>query len=103
MSPDLPPISDHGFMRIIREQVALPKPMSQIAMDLGVEVDDLCEWIMKYKEPKPHKPVDNTKYGAAIAFDGRVIRDASDLAHEAARFKAWKRQHDGAKAARETA
>lgn len=98
---NLPPITDHAFMREIRRHVAMPKPMSQIAADLGVDVDDLCAWIMAYREPKKHKPVDNSKYGPAIAFDGRPIRADCDLTQEAQRFKAWKRQHDGAKAARE--
>jgi transposase-like protein len=99
--PCLPPITDHAFMRLVRERCKnMDRSMAEIAEELGCNVDDLVRWIMAYREPKKHRSVDTTKYGPAIAFDGRAIRTNADLSSEAARFKAWKRQHDGAKAAR---
>jgi hypothetical protein len=102
--PCLPPITDHAFMRLVRKRCEdMSRSMAEIASELGCDVDDLCRWIMTYREPKKHRSVDTSKRGPAIAFDGRSITSHNDLSHEAARFKAWKRQHDGAARAREDA
>ena len=102
--PNLPPLHDHAFYKLVQKRCEdMSRSMDEIAGELGCTADELCRWIMAYREPKKHRSVDTTKYGPAIAFDGRSIRTHGDLSQEAARFKAWKRQHDGAKAARETA
>ena len=65
---NLPPLNDHAFFREVRRHCEdMSRSMSEIAADLGVDVDDLCRWIMAYKAPKAHKTVDNSKYGPAIA------------------------------------
>lgn len=93
-SKNLPPLSDHAFMRTIRQQVATPKPMSRIALELGVDVDDLCAWIMAYKEPK-RKPYVN-RMSEPVTYAGRAIRSDDDYRKAAARYAAWKRAKEGA-------
>lgn len=94
--PNLPPITDHAFMRLVRKRCEdMSRSMAEIATELGCDVDDLCRWIMAYREPQRPKPYVN-KYGPAISFDGRTIASNGDLSNEAARFKAWKRSHEGA-------
>lgn len=64
----LPRLSDHDFARMLRakcEDYSLS--MAEIAAELGCTPQELCNWIFAYKEPKPHKTVDNSKYGPAIA------------------------------------
>lgn len=92
-SKNLPEITDHAFMRMLREQCATPKPMSRIAIELGVDVDDLCAWILAYKEPK-RKPYVN-RMSEPVTYAGMAIRSDDDYRRAAARFAAWKRQHDG--------
>ena len=91
---NLPPITDHAFWRMLRVQCNTDKPMAQIASELGVDVGDLCDWIMRYREPKKvDKPLSNAKYGPAIAPDRSPGANARD-------FIAWKKQHEGAAATR---
>lgn len=96
MTPNLPPLTDHAFMREIRRLVKAepPKPMTRIAADLGVDVDDLCAWIMAYKEPKRKAYVN--RMSEPVTYAGRSIRSDDDYRKAAAKFAAWKRQHDGA-------
>lgn len=93
--PNLPPITDHAFMREVRRQCEnMSKSMEQIATDLGCNVDDLVRWIMLYREPrnKTARPSDfYSKSGPPIAFDGRAIRTDADLSKEAQRFENWRR------------
>lgn len=92
--PCLPPITDHAFMRLVRERCKnMDRSMAEIAEELGCNVDDLCRWIMAYKAPKPHKSVDNSKYGPAIAVDGNQIRSHRVMARQ---FEAWRKSQAGA-------
>lgn len=91
--------TDHELMRLIRNRVDKGIPMTQIAAEIGVEVDDLCDFIMAYKEPRKRK-VDTTKAGPPITLNDKPIRDHWGMSQAAQRFANWKRQHDGAVAAR---
>lgn len=88
---NLPPLTDHAFWRMLRVQCNTNKPMSRIAADLGVDIDDLCAWMMAYTEKVPVK---KKPY---------VNRDSQPAAHEhytlsksAQRFAAWRKQQAGA-------
>jgi hypothetical protein len=98
--PNLPPITDHAFMREVRRHCEdMSRSMEQIAADLGCDVDHLVRWIMLYREPrnKTARPLDYYKKdGPPITFDGRAIRTDSDLYSAAQRFKNWQRSHSGA-------
>ena len=85
MTENRPSIHDHDLMRMVRARVNQdpPIPMTQIASEVGYDVDVLCAWIMAYKEPKKHKPVDNSKYGPAIA-----PRTAANRAKDFVRYRA---------------
>jgi hypothetical protein len=88
----------HELMRLIRKRVDQQIPMTQIASELGVDVDDLCEFIFKYKEPRRRPYV--RKSDPPITIDDSPIRDHWSLSQVAQRFANWKRQHDGAAEAR---
>lgn len=86
---------DHELMRMIRKRVNAGYPMTMIADELGQSVDELCAWIMEYKEPRRERYVNRQSPAQIITLPGTVERDWH---REAERFKAWKRQHDGAAA-----
>lgn len=92
-NPCLPPITDHAFMRLVKKRCEdMSRSMAEIAAELGCDVDDLCRWIMAYREPRVRPAKNNSKYGPPIR--------TAEFGHGAAAFKAWKRQHDGVKATR---
>lgn len=95
---NLPPLSDHAFMRLLRVQVHTTKPMSQIASELGVDLDDLMLWIMDYKDPK--KTAYQNKGAAPIGRTQRAGGNGWSLAEQSRRQSAWERQHAGAAEAR---
>ena len=80
----------HDLMRLIRKRVEAGYPMTMIAAELGYDVDDICAWIMAYREPKRHRYV-NRASPADLHQPARTVEQ-----REAAKFAAWKRQHDGA-------
>lgn len=47
------PGNPQEFWRLLQERAAHepPIPMSQIAAELGYDVDELCAWIMAYRSP----------------------------------------------------
>lgn len=97
--PNLPPITDHAFMREVHRHCDdMSKSMVEIATELGCDVDDLCRWVMAYKAPHRAKPY-RGKSTPAVTYQGRTISSMDDYAHEAAAFKVWKREHDGVVAA----
>ena len=95
---NLPPLTDHAFWRMLRVQCNTTKPMSRIAAELGVDVDDLCAWIMAYREPRKAKEY-QAKYGPPIGAPKRPGNSWTPAA-QSLRHNAWQRQHDGAAAAR---
>lgn len=94
--------NDRRLMGFLRDRVAADAPMTTIAAELGVGVDDLCAWIMAYKEPR-HRYVDNSKGGAAILVSDGPVRDHWSLSESARRFEIWRKSHYGARAARQNA
>lgn len=97
---NLPPLSDHAFMRLLRVQVHTTKPMSQIASELGVDLDDLMLWIMDYTaKPKKQKPyVNRQSPPLAYADPDRSHWSAPQTAQ---RFANWRKAQEGARAALE--
>lgn len=82
---------EHELMRLIRRRVAQQLPMSQIAAELGRDIDDLCAFIMAYREPKRQPYVNRMS-----APGWRQEDDGQDRQ----RLANWKRAHDGAVKAR---
>lgn len=95
---NLPPLSDHAFMRLLRVQVHTTKPMSQIASELGVALPDLLQWIEDYREPK--RTTYQNKGAAPIGKTQRAGGNGWSLAEQARRQTMWERQHAGAAEAR---
>lgn len=95
---NLPPLSDHAFMRLLRVQVHTTKPMSQIASELGVDLDDLMAWVMAYKDPK--KAIYLNKGADPIGKTQRAGGNGWSLAEQSRRQSAWERQRAGAAEAR---
>lgn len=97
---NLPPLTDHAFMRALRLQCNTTKPMSRIAAELGVDVDALCAWIMAYTaKPKAKaKPYVN-RQSPAIEYS-HVDKDRYGASRTAQRFAAWRKQQEGARATR---
>lgn len=90
---NLPPLNDHAFWRLLRVQCNCDKPMSQIASELGVDVDDLCAWIMDYKAPK-NKPYIN-RQSPPLAHS-HVDKDRYSAPQAAQRFANWRKAREGA-------
>lgn len=88
---------DTEKMRLIRRRVEAGYPMSGIARELGEDVDELCAWIMAYKEPRPNRYVNRQSPAQVVTLPKSVERDWDS---EVEKFKAWKRARDGAAATR---
>ncbi len=91
---NLPPITDHAFMRMLRDQCRTTKPMSRIAAELGVDVDDLCAWIMEYAPPKRQKPYVNRQSPPLAYAD--PDRSHWSATTNAQRFMNWQKAQKGA-------
>lgn len=100
---NLPPLTDHAFWRMLRVQCNTTKPMSRIAAELGVDVDDLCAWIMAYTEKPAHKPKEYQSKVAEAIGDPKRPGSGWSPAAQVRRQTAWQRQRDGARAAMEMA
>lgn len=85
--------NDRELWKLVRRRVnQLPSiPMTQIAAELGVDIDDLCAWIMAYTEPKP-KP--QYLAGKTLASKGCSVV-AADQRHQN-----WARAREAAAIAR---
>lgn len=90
--PFTPEMNDHELMRLIRKRVAQKPsiPMTQIAAELGTDVDTLCAFIMLYREPD-NRAKEQRK-------NGRPPNKGWDIQAHEQRYAAWKKQHDGAAA-----
>lgn len=97
---NLPPLSDHAFWRMLRLQCNTNKPMTRIAAELGVDIDDLCAWMMAYTEKPQHKAKEyQSKVAGAIGAPNRPGNSWSPAA-QVRRQTAWARQREGAAATR---
>jgi hypothetical protein len=92
---NLPPLSDAAFWRNLRTQTNTTKPMSQIAAELGVDLDDLCAWIMAYTDKPARKPKEYINRDSAPAVHERYTTSQS-----AQRFAAWRKAQEGAASTR---
>ena len=92
---------NHDLMKLVKARVDAEYPMSFIAHELGVDVDDLCRWILHdYREPRvrKHKPYQNK--GATALGEPKRPGNSWSPAEQVRRQSAWQRQRDGAAAAR---
>lgn len=89
---NLPPITDHAFMRLVSKRCEdMSRSMAEIAAELGCSPDELCRWIMSYRQPKA-KPYFNRD--SIPTFE--VSKQAGSDTNDARRFAAWRKQHAGA-------
>jgi hypothetical protein len=88
---DLHP-TNHELMKMVRQRVKQdpPIPMTQIARELGFDVDDLCAWIVAYREPRRPK--------AYLRRDGPPIAALNPADKQ--RLANWQRQREAAAEAR---
>lgn len=93
----LPPITDHAFMRLVSKRCEdMSRSMAEIAAELGCSPDELCRWIMSYRQPKA-KPYFNRE--SIPVFEVSKQGDGADT-NDARRFAAWRKQKAGAAATR---
>lgn len=94
---NLPPLTDHAFMRLVRKRCEdMSRSMAEIAAELGCTPDELCRWIMAYREPRKDKAYVNRDSGPIFA----VGSMAADPGTNARRFSAWRKAQAGAAATR---
>lgn len=89
---------NHTLYRRVQHLVSLKWKWEAIADDAGLvgprRVQDLCEWVLEYREPKK-MPMVNTGYVLGIP-----VKAPSLTAH-GVRLSTWQRQREGARAALE--
>lgn len=92
----LPPITDHAFAQLVKRRCEdMSRSMAEIAAELGSTPDELCRWIMAYKEPRRNKPYVNRQSPAQIT--------TTPHSADAKRFANWRKQREGARTALENA
>lgn len=85
---------NHDLYRRVQHLVRLQWKWERIAADVGLihprAVQDLCEWVLEYREPKK-LPMVNTKH----------VRDvpvrAPSLTSQGVRLSVWQKQRNGAR------
>lgn len=87
---------DHELWALVRKRVAQGMVMTGIADELGLSVDELCAWIMAYREPRPAR-VRNTKA------NGPAVSPHYSLSKDAQRMANWRRSQAAAIVARSKA
>lgn len=91
---------NHALYRRVQHLVGLRWKWEAIADDVGLvgprAVQDLCEWVLEYREPKK-SPMVKAKPIREVVGKSKSYSTTSE------RFIAWRRQHEGAKKAREDA
>lgn len=86
---------NHDLMRLVKARVDSGRAMTTIAAEIGVHVDDLCDWILtKYREPRKPKEYHRPSM-PAIGFSQQETAKWSAAA-DTRRFMAWKKARDGA-------
>lgn len=92
--------TDHELMKLIRKRVNQKPsiPMTQIAAELGCEVDLLCAFVMMYREQKPAR--DPHKNAPAIATNNSPGPGSyGALGETYRRRRNWERAKEGARLA----
>ncbi len=91
-------MQNHDLYRRVQHLVRLKWSWEAIADDAGLvgprRVQELCEWVLAYREPKP-LPMVNSGYVLDVPVK------APSLTNHGVRLAMWQRQHDGARKARE--
>jgi hypothetical protein len=89
---------NHDLYRRVQHLVSLKWSWDAIADDAGLvgsrRVQDLCDWVLAYREPKK-LPAVVTRHVAAITAD--TYRPTTE---QVRRFEAWRKQREGARKAR---
>jgi len=85
---------NHTLYRRVQHLVRLNWSWEAIALDVGVyQVNDLCQWVLDYREPK-RLPMVNAGYVHDVPVKVGVSR-------ETAQFIAWRKERAGAREALE--
>ena len=93
---------NHELMAFVRERISHGYPMTGIAHELKLDVNDLCDWIMKvYREPKK-KRTPYLNRGSPAASYTAPSRAPISTRGDARRLANWKRQREAAAAARKS-
>jgi len=85
---------NHTLYRRVQHLVSLQWRWDAIASEVGLvgprAVQDLCEWVLEYREPKELPKVSSVPV---------YTPPPNSMLHvpNAARFLAWRRQHEGAR------
>jgi hypothetical protein len=91
---------NHTLYCRVQHLVSLKWSWDAIADDAGLvgarRVQDLCEWVLAYREPKK-LPLVTSRTVLEIPAQSRLY------SKDTARFIAWRRQHEGARKALEAA
>lgn len=92
---------DHELMRLVRARIAQKVRFSDIAIELGVDHDELTNWLWEYKLPTAPKPY-QSKTGTALAVVTSSHPDVSNFSRskQAQRFANWRRAQAAAAEAR---
>lgn len=89
---NLPPITDHAFMRLVSKRCEdMSRSMAEIAAELGCTPDELCRWIMSYRQPKA-KPYFSRDSIQTFEMPQKSLA----LDTNARRFAAWRKAQAGA-------
>jgi hypothetical protein len=102
-SADLLRPDDRELFERVREQLNRRNPpvsIQVVADEIGVSVDDLCRWVLAYKEPRKKKAYQSPRF-PAIAPPKHRISDPWADDENRRRQAMWRKQHAGATAALE--
>lgn len=82
---------NHTLYRRVQHLVRLKWSWEAIAIDVGIyRVQDLCEWVLEYKEPK------HERYANGGYINNVPVKSKPDPEKMAQQFLAWKKQRSGA-------
>lgn len=88
---------NHGLYRRVQHLVRLKWSWEAIANDAGLvgprRVQDLCEWVLEYREPKKLPMVNSQVLNVPVR--------APSLTSHGVRLAVWQRQRDGVRKALE--
>lgn len=92
---------NHELMGLVRERINTGYPMTGIAKEVGVDINDLCDWIMRvYREPKKRRTPYVNRMSEPVVYRSPSRKPLS-MRESAQKFAAYKRLQDGARATRE--
>lgn len=97
--------TNHDLYKLFKARCDAGYPVTMIAAEIGIHVDDLCDWVLKvYREPKPHKQKPyESKDGTPIGRPMKVPGNGWSVPAHVRKHLDWERQRAGARAALEAA